>query len=399
MEQLMHFFIIVSVYLLLAITLPLCLYLGILAILAKKIPIIEYLKPQNRFAIIVPAHNEQYNIQDTVKNLLSVDYPEKLREIIVVADNCNDQTALLAQQAGSTVWERFDEVNRGKGYALDFAFEKILDDNLYDAVVVVDADTLVSQNLLLSFNTLLLNGHQALQAEYGVRNVRDSWRTKLMSIALGMFHRTRSLARERLNVSVGLRGNGMCFSASVIKKYPHKVYSLVEDVEYGIHLGLSGIRVAFAHDAYVLGEMVSSARDSVSQRQRWEGGRVLLIKQYLSVLIKSAFKQKSLLLWDLAMDIIVPPVSYIAILSSVGIVLEVILLYVFNDINMSLYLWSFALLSFLLYILSGVQHSGLGPYGIIVLLYAPVYIVWKVLIVKPFGTKGNGQWIRTRRRK
>src|SRR5205823_3666605 len=101
---------------------------------------------------------------------------------------------------------------RGKGYALAHAFEHALDDGFADAVAVVDADTSVSPNLLRAFAGRFDRGAVAAQAEYGVSNPEASWRTRLMVIALSLFHTLRSLARERLGVSAGLRGNGMAFS-------------------------------------------------------------------------------------------------------------------------------------------------------------------------------------------
>jgi hypothetical protein len=136
-----------------------------------------------------------------------------------------------------------------------------------------------------------------------VRNPDASWRTRLMAVALAMFHRLRSLARERLGVSAGLRGNGMCFSSALLHKFPHKAFGLVEDVEYGIALGLGGVRVAYADEAKVLGEMVSSAAASESQRQRWEGGRKLLVRQKLPLLMGQALRQRNLMLFDLALDL------------------------------------------------------------------------------------------------
>lgn len=384
-------------YIIAAVALPLSLYLGLLAILAfeKRIQICK--EPTTRFAVVIPSHNEENNIQDTVASLQALDYPEQMRTILVIADNCSDNTAEAARAAGAMVWERSDDSNKGKGYALHFAFEKVLSENNHDAVVVVDADTIVSSNLLRSFDCLIASGEQAIQTEYRVRNVHASWRTKLMAIALGMFHRTRFLARERMKVSVGLRGNGMCFSTDLIQKHPHNAFSIVEDVEYGIRIGLSGVRIAFSQDAEVRGEMVSSAQDSVSQRKRWEGGRFLLIKQYLPKLLKSALEQRSKMQFDLALDLLVPPLSSIAVLLTIGVLLETTQFIFFGQMHYSVYLWLAALMGFLLYVLRGVQHSGLGVYGFAVLAYAPFYIIWKLLIARPLGSKGTGSWVRTKR--
>ena len=183
---------------------------------------------ERRFRIIVPAHNEAAGIAETVRSLLAVDYPASRFDVLVVADNCQDDTAERARAVGAQVLERQDSEHRGKGYALHHTFERLPAD--VDAVVVVDADTLVSPNLLRAFAARRNLGADAIQADYAVRNPNASWRTRLIAIAFGSFHIVRSRARERLRLSCGLRGNGMCFSAALLAQVPHEAYSIVEDV-------------------------------------------------------------------------------------------------------------------------------------------------------------------------
>src|SRR5439155_20947412 len=114
-----------------------------------------------------------------------------------------------------------------------------------DAVVVVDADTSVSENLLLAFASRLETGAAACQSDNVVRNPDASWRTRLLAVALVLFNSVRSLGRERLGLSTGLRGNGMCLSARLLREAPHDAVSVVEDLEYGIRIGLAGHRVRF----------------------------------------------------------------------------------------------------------------------------------------------------------
>ncbi len=165
-----------------------------------------------KFDIVVPAHNEEAGISRTVANLSAVDWPGPFRRIVVVADNCTDGTAERAREAGATVLVRTDPSLRGKGHALKRAFEESLRQGFADAVVVVDADTVVAPNLLHAFASRLSRGAHAIQAHYGVSNPSASWRTRLMTVALALFNQVRSMGRERLGLSSGLRGNGMCFS-------------------------------------------------------------------------------------------------------------------------------------------------------------------------------------------
>jgi cellulose synthase/poly-beta-1,6-N-acetylglucosamine synthase-like glycosyltransferase len=323
-----------------------------------------------------------------------VDYPVELRQVLVVADNCSDATATRAREAGSLVLERENKELRGKGYALELAFAHVTRESLGDAVVVIDADSLASANLLRSFDALLVAGEQAAQAEYGVRNPRASWRTRLMTVALAMFHRTRSLGRERLGLSCGLRGNGMCFCVPLLAKVPHEAYGLVEDVEYGILLGKNGIRVAYASDAWVLGEMVSGGKAAVSQRRRWEGGRAQM-RAMVRPLISAALAKRSGMLLDLAMDIIVPPLATLGIVLFVFTLLEAALWALSGYPTPGMYLWAVGWACLLLYVVRGMQHSGLGFGAVTALAHAPVYVLWKLTFARV--SKRDKAWVRTAR--
>ena len=176
--------------------------------------------PRLRFDVVVPAHDEEAEIARTVESLLALDYPRELFRVVVIADNCRDHTAARAAAAGAQVMVRNEPEHRGKGYALAHAFGRSLAEDFADAVVVVDADTVVSSNLLTAFAGRFETGAAVVQADYGVRNPRSSWRTRMMTIALATFHGVRSLARERLGLSCGLRGNGMGFSRAVLRAQP-----------------------------------------------------------------------------------------------------------------------------------------------------------------------------------
>jgi hypothetical protein len=233
--------------------------------------------------------------------------------ILVIADNCSDATAANAAAAGATVIERQDANLRGKGYALNYAFERSRRDGWAEAVVVVDADSEASANLLSSIAARIGNGAHAVQVHYGVLNPNAAWRTRLMSIALGSFHIVRSRARERLRLSCGIRGNGWCVTHDLLARVPYDAYSLTEDIEYGVALGLQGERVHYADEGHVYGEMVTNSRSAASQRQRWEQGRFKLIRQHALALFRAAAGQSSRVCLDLGFDLLVLPLSYIAL--------------------------------------------------------------------------------------
>ncbi len=380
---------------LLALALLPTLYLAFLALLAARHrPSVTSSRSQ-RFAFVVPAHNEENGIGATVASLLAVDWPRESVDIIVVADNCSDGTATVARAAGATVLVRHNAELRGKGYALELGFAHVLKETLADAVVVVDADTVVSPNLLVAFASRIAEGALAMQAEYGVSNIEASWRTELMALALAMFHTLRSNARERLGLSAGLRGNGMCFTRACLERFPQKAYGLVEDVEQGLALGRGAVRVVAVVDAHVLGEMVSGGQASESQRRRWEEGRKKLKSEVLPGVLRDAVKTRSVMLLDLALDLLVPPLSSVALLvAAVLVVGGGRALLVGPDLLTALS-WLPAL-CLLLYIVRGMQLSGLGWRSVLVLVKAPAYIGWKLLL-KLKGGKKPDEWVRTAR--
>jgi len=357
----------------------------------KKAP--AYGPAELRFAIVVPAHNEQEGIAATVKNLREVDYPADKFSVTVVADNCSDETAARAEAAGAHVLVRHDLEKRGKGYALEYAFAKLAPE--VDALVVVDADTVVSPNLLRAFAARIQAGALAVQADYAVRNPDASWRTRLMAIAFGAFHVLRSAARERLRLSSGLRGNGMCFTSRVLSLVPHDAYSIVEDVEYGIRLGEAGHRIFYAGEAHVYGEMVSSSAASQSQRQRWERGRAALARTRGVPLFGRALIRRDPMMMDLAIDILLPPLSTLAAWIGFGFAAALVSRYAFS-VEVSLRIWIANLAALLLYVLRGWSLSGTGARGLLELVCAPFYVAWKLWLRlrQPARPK---DWVRTTR--
>jgi len=348
------------------------------------------------FRLIVPAHNEEQGIADTVQSLLQLDYPKSAFAVLVIADNCTDATAARARESGADVLERHDDKLRGKGYALLHAFERLPAD--VDAVVVIDADTLVSPNLLSTFSARLAAGAHAVQADYAVRNPQQSWRTRLIAIAFGAFHIVRGRGRERLGLSAGLRGNGMCFSTEILRRVAHDAFSIVEDVEYGIRLGEAGCRVHYADDAHVYGEMVASSAAARSQRTRWEGGRKALRKAHGLRLVKRGLAARDRVLFDLGFDLLVPPLSQIAVLSCAGFALTLVAAWVWGGLLwLSLPLWTFAVASVVLYVLRGWSVSRTGLRGLADLALAPVYVVWKATLGSSRSAAADAPWIRTTR--
>jgi 1,2-diacylglycerol 3-beta-glucosyltransferase len=373
------------------------LYLAILAATSRRESPPSPSASRMKFDVVVPAHDEESEIALTVESLLALDYPRDLFRVLVIADNCRDRTAEYAAAAGAQVSVRNDAEHRGKGYALAYAFTRCLAEGFADAVVVVDADTVTSGNLLRAFAARFDAGASAVQADYGVRNPRGSWRTRMMTIALATFHGVRSLARERLGLSCGLRGNGMGFSKPILRAEPYGAFSIVEDLEYGLQLGRAGYRVTYVHEARVLGQMVLTERASRSQRSRWEHGRRTILRQYLPQLLRQAWHRRDVVLLDLAADLMVPPLGQLVALIAIGGALCVLRVQLNGGAAVASYVWGASLGCVLLYVLRGWVVSGVGARGLLDLLWAPVYVIWKLALRFRGSGRNEKEWIRTTR--
>ena len=372
-------------------------YLLLLTLLSGRSPPPATVVPRLRFDLVVPAHDEEGGIGGTVRSLLAVDYPAGLRRAVVVADNCTDATAERAIQAGARVLVRQDPTRRGKGYALDHAFRWCLEDGFSDAIVVVDADTVVGPDLLRAFAARLEAGEVAVQADNGVANPEASWRTCLMAIAFALVDTVRMLGRERLRCSAGLRGNGMCLAARTLREVPYQAFSLVEDLEYGIRLGLAGHRVAYARDAQVRSAMAVGAAASGTQRQRWEGGRFALARRQAAGLLLLGLRRRDRILLDLGMDLAVPPLAYLAGAVATGATLAGLSTWLAGGSPLACLPWLASLAAILVYVLRGWQLSGTGLAGLRALLHAPGYLAWKLGLALQGRRKVPEDWIRTER--
>jgi 1,2-diacylglycerol 3-beta-glucosyltransferase len=385
---------------LLAVALPAvlaCTYLLLSTLLSARERPQSRSSGRLRFDVFVPAHNEAAIISRTVANLRQLDWPAEHFRVIVIADNCSDATSAIAAAAGARVIERSNLEQRGKGYALAYAFERSAAEGWADAVVVIDADAEASANLLEAFAVRIEHGACAVQAHYGVLNPFASWRTRLITIAKAAFHIVRSRARERVGVSCGIRGNGWCVTHRLLARVPYRAFSLTEDVEFGIELGLAGFRVQYADEAHSDADMVSGEQIARKQRQRWEHGRFQLIRAKTLPLLKAACRWRDPVCFDLALDLLVLPLSYVALNVAALLVLAAVATWWQPPLQPWLWLGIGCTASLVLYVLRGWQLSGIGAQGLLDLARAPGFLVWKILLM--LRRRTSDEWVRTDREK
>ncbi len=273
----------------------------------------ERTKP-HRFLILIPAHDEEQMIADTVRRIHRTRYPEEQFEVVVIADNCSDATVGECAPLDCRVLTRQDPENPGKGQALDWAVREHLRHwpRSYDAVLVVDADSCLNEDFLWFMNSAMSAGHSVLQGYYTVRNPADNWRTSLLAASLALFHFLRPLGRDTLGLPCGLKGNGFLLRRDVVESYGYPAGSNVEDVELSLFLITRGIGARFVPGAQVFGQMTTSAEAAAQQRTRWEGGRIHLLRQWTRPLLLAAWKRRSPACLDALVDLLVPPFALLA---------------------------------------------------------------------------------------
>jgi cellulose synthase/poly-beta-1,6-N-acetylglucosamine synthase-like glycosyltransferase len=383
---------------LLALTLPGTLYLALLT-LAGSLPARRPAAGAfpGRFAILVPAHNEAAGIRRTLDNLLAIAHADGSTDVVVIADNCSDATAAIARAAGARVLERRDATRRGKGYALDHAFTMLAPDD-YVAYVVIDADSIAADNLLASLRRHFAGGASALQARYTVLNGDAAPRTRLAEIALAAFNVLRPRGRERLGLSVGILGNGFALRRDVLELIPYTATSVVEDLEYHLRLVATGIRVGFADDTEIRGEMPTGEQGSRAQRARWEGGRLRILAEHGPALAAAILRRKWHFLDPLA-DLLLLPLAYHVLLLLAALALLTPRMAPPADFAGVARVALASLLMLALHILAAMRVAHLPWSRLWSLASVPYYLLWKLrmLATTLAGASRSSAWIRTDR--
>lgn len=275
-----------------------------------------------RFAVIVPARDEAASIGETLASLRALDYPPDRIEIIVVADNCVDDTAAVAAVAGATVWTRGGDADGGKGAALGWALARLGAERPdSDAAVVVDADCVVAPNLLTAIEAHLLAGANAVQAAYVVANPDASWPAGLRWASFSLMNVVRPQGKAALGLSAGLFGTGMAFTRELLARHPWAARSLLEDQEHHLALVADGERVAFAAETSVVSAMPTSLRASSNQQMRWDAGRARLARTWTPRLVASGLHRRDAAQLHAALEPLLPPQSLLLAANGAGCLL------------------------------------------------------------------------------
>lgn len=254
---------------------------------------------RTRFLVFVPAHNEGTGIRATLRSLQNVRYPAEQIRTIVIADNCEDDTAELARSCGVEVWVRSDPHHRGKGRALAWGLERA--DFHFDLVAVIDADTEVDaaffSEMDSAYAALMRNGgaEAVFQGRYlfGETSSGSSWFEEFTLASKAAENSYCYRPRSALGLANLIQGNGFCISRAALARVPFKAFSIVEDAEYAIALALLAIPVLYVDSAQVVSRMTLRVKDAMPQRLRWASGIFGLIFRSVPELLVGAVRKRA----------------------------------------------------------------------------------------------------------
>jgi cellulose synthase/poly-beta-1,6-N-acetylglucosamine synthase-like glycosyltransferase len=343
-------------------------------------------------AVVIPAHNEEFLIARCVRSVresAAHSLGNSEVRVFVVAHNCADRTAEQANEAGAEVLVYNDLAARGKGFALRHGFDYALANSAAQAVLVIDADSIVSDNLIPAVQNLLASGADAVQCRYEMESATDKPNGRLAALALRGFNVIRPRGRERLGLSAGIFGNGFALTRNLLREVPYGAFSVVEDLEYHISLVLAKKRVRFLESALVSATLPASQQGEQVQRSRWEGGRFHVARNQVGPLFGKLLRGR-LRLFEPLVDLAGLPMAYgvFALLLALCIPVAGIRIY--------------ALASLLVVAAHVVIAAASGPdflrtLGLLAL--APFYIAWKLRLLPSIlrGSKGKAAWVRTNR--
>jgi cellulose synthase/poly-beta-1,6-N-acetylglucosamine synthase-like glycosyltransferase len=259
-----------------------------------------------RTTILVPAHNEQAVITATLDSLRG-ELTDQV-SLLVVADNCQDDTPLLAERAGARVVRRTDPTRRGKGYAIEFGLNELAKDPP-EIVIIVDADCRVEPGSIAVLAERAKSTGRPIQAEYLILPPRLEPRSAVNAVAFLIKNRVRPLGLARLGLPCQLTGSGMAFPWDVIRKAPPGGAYLVEDMLMGIELARLGSPPLFCPEARIRSELPTREQAQTGQRRRWEHGHLATLIEHGPKLVLEGLRKADVNLLALGLDLLVPPLT------------------------------------------------------------------------------------------
>ncbi len=261
----------------------------------------------HKYGVLISARNESAVIAQLIESIKQQNYPDKLIEIFVVADNCTDHTADVAREAGAVVYDRFNKEKVGKGYALNWLLEHISEDygeDAFEGYFVFDADNILDENYVREMNKVFSNGYRIITSYRNSKNYGDNWISAVYALWFLREAKYINNARMMLGTSCAVSGTGFLVSNEVFKKNGGwKHHLLTEDIEFSIDSVIHGECIGYCNSAIIYDEQPTTFKASWNQRLRWSKGFYQVFFNYAKQLCANIFKKHSFAAYDMFMTI------------------------------------------------------------------------------------------------
>ena len=246
----------------------------------------EYEHRYNNFAVLICARNEELVISDLLTSIKQQSYPKDRYATFVLADNCSDHTAEVAQKHGAIVYERYNNNLIGKGYALSELLNNIERDygDVFDGFLVFDADNILDKNYLEQMNISYCKGNHIIAGYINSKNYSSNWISAGYSLFLLKKNRFLNNARHLLGLSCAINGTGFLFDKRIVENWTY--HTLTEDIEFSVDQTCRHNRISYCSKAILYDEQPTSFKQSFYQRLRWAKGYLQVIRKYSLKLIK-----------------------------------------------------------------------------------------------------------------
>ena len=350
--------------------------------------------PRPRVAVLLPAHNEASCISATIETLL----PQLTDQdrLVVIADNCSDETAEIARGFGATVIERIDPVLMGKGYALDYGL-RFIETDPPAVVVMADADCIVHQGAIDRIARLADAVSRPIQSTYLMeRPANPGPNDAVSALAFMVKNVVRPRGLDRLGQPCLLYGTAMAFPWSVIAHAPLANSNIVEDMQLAVDLAIAGHPSVFCEEAKVTGRLPQQKTAAKSQRVRWEHGHLKTLLTQVPQLIKASLGQRRFDLLAIALDLCIPPLSLLVMMWA-AIMGGALLAGALGASWIPAIFLAIQGLLILISIIGAWAKFGRADLPARTLLAVPFYILWKIPLYFAFLVRPQTKWIRTER--
>ncbi len=294
----------------------------------------------HRFAVLVAAHNEDVVIAQLIESIRSQDYPRESVDVFVIADGCTDDTVSVARDAGAIVLERpVGQGGHGKSYVMQYGMGRIREEyaGLYEAVLILDADNLLSPDYIARMNDMYDQGFDVSTSYRASKNFDSSWISG--GYALWFLRESKYLnnARMRLGTGCAVSGTGYFVSTRLLRELGDwNFHTLTEDIQFSVWCAINGYRIGYAKDAIFYDEQPITFEASWLQRMRWTRGFYQVFWHYGKDLIKQAFAHRNFAAYDLLMTI--APASLITIASVIVNSIIIVLALMDSSVGSTAYL-------------------------------------------------------------